>query len=105
MLELVFGIKVIISGDIKRSINKDRPTIIILNHRTRFDWLFLACFMARLGSLTHEKIILKTSLKHVPIFGKMTSNKPWYSIQCYTVKTLQYCMFLSLRAQAGHYYD
>ena len=46
------------------------PCIIVMNHRTRFDWMFLWCFIIRLGDPPRHKIILKSSLKRVPGFGK-----------------------------------
>ena len=46
------------------------PCVILLNHRTRFDWMFLWCFMIRLGDLPRLKIILKSSLKKVPGLGE-----------------------------------
>ncbi len=64
--EVVFGVKVRICGDLKRL---KGPCLIILNHRTRFDWLFLWCFMIRMGDLNKHKIILKKQLKTIPIFG------------------------------------
>jgi lysocardiolipin and lysophospholipid acyltransferase len=40
--------------------------IILMNHRTRVDWLFYFCVLARLGQLARIKIILKDMLKKVP---------------------------------------
>ena len=65
--EVVFGVKVKICGDLKRL---EGPCLIILNHRTRFDWLFLWSFILRMGNLTKHKIILKKSLKKIPPFGQ-----------------------------------
>ena len=48
--ELVFGVKVRISGDLKQ-LSSTSPTLIIMNHRTRFDWLFFWCFLLRQGRL------------------------------------------------------
>ena len=47
------------------------PCLIIMNHRTRFDWLFLWCYLLRRGKLLNEKIILKEAIKKIPIFGKL----------------------------------
>ena len=58
--------KVKVSGDVK----VQGPCLIVMNHRTRFDWLFLWAYIKRVGDLTRHKIILKASLKHVPIFGE-----------------------------------
>ena len=64
--ELVYGVKVTIAGDLSQL---QSPCLIILNHRTRFDWLFLWCYLLRKGNLCWGKIILKKQLKHVPGFG------------------------------------
>ena len=66
--ELVFGVRVKICGDQKPL---DGPCLIIMNHRTRFDWLFLWSYMIRMGDLRHHKIILKQSLKKIPLFGML----------------------------------
>ncbi len=41
-------------------------SIILMNHRTRLDWLFYFCILDRLKSLTNIKIILKNGLKNIP---------------------------------------
>lgn len=66
IVEVLFGVGVKISGDLKKV---KGPCLIVLNHRTRFDWLFLWTFLARQGSLAVLKIILKDSLKKIPGFG------------------------------------
>ena len=69
----MFGVKVRISGDL-RPLSQNGPTLIVMNHRTRFDWLFFWCFLLRQGKLSHLKIILKKSLKSIPAFGKIICN-------------------------------
>jgi len=55
---------VTISGDLMRA---DEPSIIIMNHRTRLDWMYFWCVLARQPSgIMNEKIILKSTLKHYP---------------------------------------
>ena len=63
------GVKIVISGDVTKELSKTRPTLIIMNHRCRFDWLFLWCFLLRRGSLTKERIILKKGIAKIPFFG------------------------------------
>ena len=41
-------------------------SIILMNHRTRLDWLFYFCILYRYNALTRIKIILKDGLKKVP---------------------------------------
>ena len=68
----MFGVRVKICGDQKRL---DGPCLIIMNHRTRFDWLFLWSYMIRMGNLRHHKIILKQSLKKIPLFGMLACDQ------------------------------
>ncbi|KAB7496095.1 hypothetical protein Anas_06543 [Armadillidium nasatum] len=68
ILELIFGVKFYISGDI---IKASESSIILLNHRTRLDWLFF------FGALAHRtippahncKIVLKSTIKEIPGIG------------------------------------
>uniref|UniRef100_A0AC35UDM3 PlsC domain-containing protein n=1 Tax=Rhabditophanes sp. KR3021 TaxID=114890 RepID=A0AC35UDM3_9BILA len=64
--ELIFGVKVFVSGDV---IEASQPAILLMNHRTRLDWmwLWLALFKMDPWLLVSEKITLKHSLKS--IFG------------------------------------
>jgi len=66
LLETMFGIKVIITGD---AFVPGERSVIIMNHRTRMDWLFLWNCLMRYSYLRLEKICLKASLKSVPGFG------------------------------------
>ncbi|KAB5582126.1 hypothetical protein PHYPO_G00183610 [Pangasianodon hypophthalmus] len=66
LLELVFGVKVIITGD---GFVPGERSVIIMNHRTRLDWMFLWCCLLRHSYLRLEKICLKAALKAVPGFG------------------------------------
>ncbi|XP_028828491.1 lysocardiolipin acyltransferase 1 [Denticeps clupeoides] len=66
LLELVFGVKVVISGD---GFVPGERSVIVMNHRTRLDWMFLWCCLLRYSYLRQEKICLKAALKAVPGFG------------------------------------
>uniref|UniRef100_A0A1A8H7P9 Lysocardiolipin acyltransferase 1 n=2 Tax=Nothobranchius korthausae TaxID=1143690 RepID=A0A1A8H7P9_9TELE len=66
LLELVFGVKVVITGD---GFIPGERSVIIMNHRTRLDWMFLWCCLLRYSYLRLEKICLKAALKIVPGFG------------------------------------
>ncbi|XP_063775005.1 lysocardiolipin acyltransferase 1 [Pseudophryne corroboree] len=66
LLELVFGAKVVITGD---GFIPGERSVIIMNHRTRLDWMFLWNGLLRYSYLRLEKICLKSSLKAVPGFG------------------------------------
>lgn len=66
LLELVFRVKVVITGD---GFIPGERSVIIMNHRTRLDWMFLWCCLLRYSYLRLEKICLKAALKGVPGFG------------------------------------
>uniref|UniRef100_A0A9J8CYJ7 Lysocardiolipin acyltransferase 1 n=1 Tax=Cyprinus carpio carpio TaxID=630221 RepID=A0A9J8CYJ7_CYPCA len=66
LLELVFRVKVVITGD---GFVPGERSVIIMNHRTRLDWMFLWCCLLRYSFLRLEKICLKAALKAVPGFG------------------------------------
>ncbi|CAF0997868.1 unnamed protein product [Didymodactylos carnosus] len=63
LLEDLLGIKVVVTGD---NLSKDERTIVILNHRTRLDWMFIWVPYSRFESLKKLKIVLKAELKHIP---------------------------------------
>ncbi|MBN3304863.1 lysocardiolipin acyltransferase 1 [Amia ocellicauda] len=66
LLELVFGVKVVITGD---GFVPGERSVIIMNHRTRLDWMFLWSCLLRYSYLRLEKICLKAGLKAIPGFG------------------------------------
>ncbi|KAM9297204.1 lysocardiolipin acyltransferase 1 isoform 2-T4 [Morus bassanus] len=66
LLEMVFGAKVVVTGD---GFVPGERSVIIMNHRTRMDWMFLWNCLLRYSYLRLEKICLKSSLKSIPGFG------------------------------------
>lgn len=66
MLENVCGIKMIIHQSKANNFKNSKSSIVIMNHRTRLDWLFYFCVLYRLNALDKIKIILKDDLKQVP---------------------------------------
>lgn len=66
LLETLFGVKVIITGD---AFVPGERSVIIMNHRTRMDWMFLWNCLMRYSYLRLEKVCLKAGLKSVPGFG------------------------------------
>jgi len=64
--EKIYGTKLFFTGD---SIKSTERTVMILNHRTYFDWMFMWSWILRFGSLPHEKIVLKAPLKKIPGVG------------------------------------
>uniref|UniRef100_A0A914Y0U5 Phospholipid/glycerol acyltransferase domain-containing protein n=1 Tax=Panagrolaimus superbus TaxID=310955 RepID=A0A914Y0U5_9BILA len=68
LMEYLFGVQLTITGD---EIDHSRPAVIIMNHRTRLDWLYFWSALFRINPwlLTSEKISLKGILKYVPGAG------------------------------------
>lgn len=66
LLETMLGVKVVITGD---AFVPGERSVIIMNHRTRMDWMFLWNCLMRYSYLRLQKICLKASLKSVPGFG------------------------------------
>lgn len=64
-----FARQVKLSGDV---VPYGEPALIICNHRTRVDWMFLWCLCLHQGQLSGLKIVLKESLKSIPGFGWAT---------------------------------
>ena len=69
-LHFIYGIRVRASGD---RIEHGEPAIVIMNHRTRLDWLYFWLALWRMNPwlMTTNKIALKELLKHVPGAGKL----------------------------------
>lgn len=84
LLELVFRVKVVITGD---GFIPGERSVIIMNHRTRLDWMFLWCCLLRYSYLRLEKICLKAVLKGVPGFGESAQKcaTPFFSPVRYTL--------------------
>lgn len=68
VFEVIYGVKIKVTGDISK-LKKDSSNLIIMNHRTRLDWLFFMAFQARYGSMRRFKISLKYPLRHIPGAG------------------------------------
>lgn len=77
VLERVCGIKICVheserTRQMKKTQTKEEDSsfrsssIVLMNHRTRLDWLFYFCVLYRLNGLTNIKIILKDELKKIP---------------------------------------
>ncbi|CAM4743786.1 unnamed protein product [Rotaria magnacalcarata] len=64
LLEDLLGIKIVITGD---DLTKDnKRSLIVLNHRTRLDWMFIFMLHSRFQTLKQLKIVLKADLKRIP---------------------------------------
>ena len=67
LLELVYGVKVVVTGD---CMLPGERSVIIMNHRTRLDWMFFWSVLVRQSGVCTEKIILKSTLKGIPGAGR-----------------------------------
>lgn len=63
------GAKIVITGDVDRFPTK---CIILMNHRTRYDWMYYWCLVDHFSAHQHIKIVLKNSIKRLPGFGWAT---------------------------------
>jgi lysocardiolipin and lysophospholipid acyltransferase len=64
LLEDLLGIKIVVTGD---DLTKDKKrSLILLNHRTRLDWMFIWMLQSRFEILAQLKIVLKAQLKQIP---------------------------------------
>lgn len=65
-MEFLLGIKFRVSGD---KFVRGESSLIIMNHRTQFDWMWLWPVLYHYARLRSIKIVLKQPLKWVPGFG------------------------------------
>lgn len=66
LFEKINGTKVIFYGD---TIPTKERVLLMANHRTEVDWMYLWDLAIRKGSLGYIKYLLKSSLMKLPIFG------------------------------------
>ena len=65
-------------------VQRHEKTVVIMNHRTRLDWLYFFNYLFRARVLNRQKITLKAPLKWVPMIGGFDV------IQCVVVLLLVY---------------
>ena len=69
-IEYVGGVRYEVFGDdVPRNFGGDTCVVVVCNHHCRLDWLFLWPLALRHGRCGALHIMLKDSLKHVPLFG------------------------------------
>lgn len=66
LFETVNGTTVLFYGD---SVPAEKRVLLIANHRTEVDWMYLWNIALRKGCLGYIKYVLKSSLMRLPIFG------------------------------------
>ncbi|XP_071963372.1 lysocardiolipin acyltransferase 1-like [Antedon mediterranea] len=94
LLELVHKVKFFSTGD---RIRPKEKCVIIMNHRTRLDWMFFWQCLFHQSSLRHEKIILKAGLKNVPgpgwamqVAGYIFLSRVWEKDEAILEESLDY---------------
>lgn len=73
LLEKVSNIRIHLHQN-KKDLNRefDNSAIIVMNHRTRLDWMFYFCVLYRTKTMGHIKIVLKQGLEKIPGAGWAT---------------------------------
>ena len=66
MYEKMMGVKISVKG---KPPPRGTSALILANHRTRLDWLFLMSYLARYSSIEEYRISLKAPLKKIPGAG------------------------------------
>ncbi|XP_050406744.1 lysocardiolipin acyltransferase 1 [Patella vulgata] len=72
LYEVMIGIKIKVVGE--KLLDTHQNLLLIMNHRTRLDWLFLMSYQIRHASLQQYVISLKALLKKIP--------GPGWAMQC-----------------------
>ncbi|KAK3092745.1 hypothetical protein FSP39_006806 [Pinctada imbricata] len=103
LYETLCGVRVTLTGD---PVSPEDATLIIMNHRTRFDWLFIFSYIIRCGPLRRFKISLKEVLKNVPgpgwamqCAGYIFLHRKWESDQKTILRCLTYFRKLNYKPQ------
>ena len=66
--EKIYGIKVVVTGD---AIRRHEKTMVIMNHRTRLDWLYFSFVVFHFKIMNRQKIALKSDIKWIPGLGNL----------------------------------
>ena len=66
-LELFFGIRVRVFGYPEKFADR---SLIILNHRCHFDWMYFWLVLAQRGDVNKLSIMLKCAGKYLPFIGQ-----------------------------------
>ena len=67
LYEILMGVKIVVKG--KPSL-RGTSSLILENHRTRVDWLFLMSYLCRFSDIKEFRISLKHPLKKFPGAGE-----------------------------------
>ncbi|PAA55537.1 hypothetical protein BOX15_Mlig033260g4, partial [Macrostomum lignano] len=103
LMELFLGLKFRHYGD---SIDKRDCAIIIMNHPSRLDWMYIWYLLMRFGCLSTLKIIMKHELKNLPGPGwamqaahYMFLHRAWDHDQPYITECVDYFNIVGCKTQ------
>lgn len=99
LLELILGVRVVVTGD---AIRKGERSVLIMNHRTRLDWMFFWPVLIRQSGVRTEKIILKDGLKTIPGAGTRDTTKYSLTLEAFISET---CFYQLLYVRAFGFQD
>nr|XP_009857602.1 lysocardiolipin acyltransferase 1 [Ciona intestinalis] len=92
--ELLQGMKVVVTGD---AIQRHEKTMVLMNHRTRLDWLYFFPYVFHARILNRQKIALKSMLKWIPglgwamqVAGYIFLDRQWEADQVHISNILSY---------------
>jgi lysocardiolipin and lysophospholipid acyltransferase len=71
LLETVGGVRIHVTGD---ALQPNETVMLLSNHRTRVDWMFMWCLAARLQRLPSYRVILKADLRSYPWWGECSAS-------------------------------
>ncbi|CAH0484660.1 unnamed protein product [Peronospora farinosa] len=69
LLELVGGVRLVVTGDEELQFQPQDHVLLICNHRSEVDWIFLWNLALRLGVHDRIRIIMKSVIRHGPGVG------------------------------------
>uniref|UniRef100_F6W804 Phospholipid/glycerol acyltransferase domain-containing protein n=1 Tax=Ciona intestinalis TaxID=7719 RepID=F6W804_CIOIN len=88
------GMKVVVTGD---AIQRHEKTMVLMNHRTRLDWLYFFPYVFHARILNRQKIALKSMLKWIPglgwamqVAGYIFLDRQWEADQVHISNILSY---------------
>ena len=99
LVERMLGVEMVFSGDHLDVMRKDRRVVIISNHRTHLDWMFLWSLFGRYRMLYYLRIVLKAGMRKAPLIGWVMealgyiflsrSSKNWKSDSKYFTRSMR----------------
>lgn len=66
LLEAIGGVRIVITGD---RLPPHERALVISNHRTRVDWMWMWCAFCRFGLIASYRVVLKADMRAYPWWG------------------------------------